>query len=733
MRKIASLCTVLMLLCALAFGQQTQTVTGQVKDEKGEVIPFATVTETGTKNATTADASGLFSIKVKPGSQLTISATGFNPVTMNPIGTALQNITLTTKEGELKEVVVTTALNVKRRPKEVGFANTTLKGEQLTVSKSTNVGQALSGKVAGLTITNTSSSVDASPRITLRGNRSILGNNQALIVLDGVPVPSNTISYLNPNDIENISILKGGQASTLFGSDGINGAVVITTKRGGGKPKITISHTTNIEEVAYLPDFQTEYGSGSGYGNSMATNYRPFENQQYGNPYDGSIRSPGRILEDGSFQEYPYSYIPNIRMKMWDKGITNQEDLSISGGDANSSFYISFQDVNTKGIVPKDEFRRDAFRFNASKTYGKFKVSFDGTYTVDRSQRTTTDFYFFALNSPSWVPMDKYKDWQNDPFANPNGYYNDYYNNPWFELDNNRNDSRNNYFNGNLNLNFKPLSWLEINYRLGTAITNSFSKSWQNRFDYTEYAKGNLAVKPVTHDPQYNDYSYVWRARNSPIVGGVADGASYGNRINSDFLVTLDKNWGEFSTKLILGNNVQDRRSKAINLGSTSVIIPDVFNVANRAGELTGGEGVTQVRKVGNFSDLTLGYKDFIFLHGVFRYDQSSVFYKNNRATELYSFPYYGADLSFVVTDALPSLKSDIISYLKIRGGWNRNGNDNLNPYFLDPTFSAVNGFPFGSMVGATVDNTFPDPTLKPEFTYTTELGFEGNFWKNRI
>src|SRR5262249_14546264 len=152
---------------------------------------------------------------------------------------------------------------------------------QLQVSKSTNVGQSLSGKVAGLTIQNTSSSVGATPRITLRGNRSLLGNNQALIVLDGVAVPSNTIAYLNPSDIESVTVLKGGQAAALYGSDGVNGALVITTKRGGGKPKVSFSHTSNVEEVAYLPEFQTEYGSGSGYGLTQQQNFRPFENQQY--------------------------------------------------------------------------------------------------------------------------------------------------------------------------------------------------------------------------------------------------------------------------------------------------------------------------------------------------------------------------------------------------------------------------------------------------------------------
>jgi TonB-linked SusC/RagA family outer membrane protein len=733
MRKIASLCTVLMLISALAFGQ-TRTVSGQVRDDKGEAVPFATIVETGQKNGTKADASGLFSIKIKDGSQLTISATGFTTVTMTP-GVGVQNITLTAKAGELSEVVVTTALGVKKRPKEIGYANTTLKGDQLQVSKSTNVGQSLSGKVAGLTITNTSSSVNASPRITLRGNRSLLGNNQALIVLDGVAVPSNTISYLNPNDIESITVLKGGQAAALYGSDGVNGALVITTKRGTGKPKVSFSHTTNIEEVAYLPEFQTEYGSGSGYGVTQQENYRPFENQQYGDPYDGSIRSIGRRLADGSALKLPYAYIPNIRMKMWDKGMTNQEDISISGGDANSSFYLSFQDVNTKGIVPKDEYRRDAFRFNSSRTYGKFKISFDATYTVDRAQRTSSDYYFFALNAPSWAPMDKLSDWKNDPFANPNGYYNDYYNNPWFELDNNRSDGRNNYFNGNLNLNFKPLKWLELNYRLGTAFTASFSKSWTNRFDYTDYAKGLLAVKPVTDDPAYNDYSYVWRARNAPIVGGVNDASSFGNRINSDFIVTLSKEFGDFSGKLLLGNNIQSRRSKSMSYSSTSVIIPDLFNVSNRAGELTGGESNTEQTKVGNFGDLTLGYKDLVFLHGVFRYDQSSVFYQDGRPSNLYSYPYYGGDISVVLTDLLPGLKANtnIVNFLKLRGGWNRNGNDNLDPYSLTPTFSTGAGFPFGTTVGVTVDNTFPAVDLQPEFVYTTELGFEGSFWKNRI
>ena len=733
MRKIVSLLTVLMLLCALAFGQ-TRTVTGQVRNDKGEVVPFATVAEAGTRNAAKADANGFFALKIKEGSSLTITAAGYDAKTVSA-GTGIVNVVLT-PNGQMTEVVVTTALGIKRRPKEVGYANTTVKNDQITVGRSPNLGQALSGQVAGLTIYNTNQAVNSTPRIVLRGNRSITGDNTALIVLDGVPVPSNTISYLNPNDIESVTVLKGGQAATLYGSDGANGVLVITTKKGNNvKPTISFTSTVNADEVAYLPKFQTEFGSGSGYGLTQQENYRPFENQQYGDAYDGSIRAAGRKSPDGKWLELPYQFIPGIRKKIWDVGVTTQNDISISGGDANSTYYLSVQDANIKGVVPKDEYRRDAFRFNASKSYGRFKAAFDATYTIDHAQRTNADFYFFALNTPGWIPLDKLKDWQTNYFANPNGYFNDYYNNPWFEMDNNRNDGRNNYFNGNLSLDFKPVSWLAFSYRVGTAVTNSSSKSRVNRFDYSEYAKGNLADKPITKDPQYNDYSYVWRAKNAPISGSVRDDMSYGMRINSDLLITLNKDWGDFSTKLILGNSLQQRTSKSMTVASTSVIIPDLFNVSNRSGELTSGSGESNTlqRKAGNFADLTVGFKDYIFVHGALRVDQSSVFYRNGRKTDLYTYPWYGGDISIILTEVLPSIKSDILNYLKLRGGWNRNGNDNLGPYSLAPTFSPGGGFPYGSLVGVTVNNDYPDPLLGPEFNYTTEAGFEAAFWKSRI
>ena len=206
---------------------------------------------------------------------------------------------------------------VSGKTKEVGFANTTIKSDLITNGASFQPGQSLSGKVAGLTIYNTNASVNAAPRVVLRGNRSITGNNTALIVLDGVPVPSNSLSYLNPNDIESVTALKGGQAATLYGSDGANGVLMITTKEVVANRKLLLPARPILKNIAYLPEFQEEYGSGSGYGNTYAENFRPFENQQYGDRYDGSLRSAGRKLQDGSFQVYPYEFVPGIRKKVW--------------------------------------------------------------------------------------------------------------------------------------------------------------------------------------------------------------------------------------------------------------------------------------------------------------------------------------------------------------------------------------------------------------------------------
>ena len=326
MRKFASLFAMLCLFGFIAYGQ-TETVTGTVRDDKGEPIAFATVLETGTKNGTKADVNGLFSIKIKPGSQLTISATGFESLTVS-VGAGAQNITLKTRAAEMQEVVVTTALGVARQAKEIGYSTAKVKGTELTQAKVVNLQNGLTGKVSGLNIQTVNNGVFADTRITLRGIRSLTGNNQPMLVLDGVPIALGYMNSINPNDVQEVNILKSAAATAVYGPDGVNGAIIINTKRGSrNRPTISVSHTVQVEEVAYMPKFQKRFGSGSSVDVNGIGVYDPIENQGYGDEFDGSIRQIGRAFDhngDGDVTDKEdtlfasYEARPDEKKKFWE-------------------------------------------------------------------------------------------------------------------------------------------------------------------------------------------------------------------------------------------------------------------------------------------------------------------------------------------------------------------------------------------------------------------------------
>ncbi|WP_315822923.1 TonB-dependent receptor domain-containing protein [Paraflavitalea speifideaquila] len=393
-----------------------------------------------------------------------------------------------------------------------------------------------------------------------------------------------------------------------------------------------------------------------------------------------------------------------------------------------SNFYLSFQDAVISGVVPGDTRRRDAFRFNSSRTIGKVKAGFQATYAQDKFDRTASDFYLNVLNAAAHVPLNDLRDWRNNKFANPNGYYNDYVNNPWFELDNQRRNGIIKNFNASFDLQYAVNNWLSATYRLGLVNSNTEEKVTTGQFIYSDYAH-NEAYVPA---PWVNSYNGIDRA-GANILGDVATRASSNNRVNSDFLLTFTRDFNNISTTLVLGNNIQQRTTNSFSVGSGALLIPEVFNISNRTGELTGDQTYTRTRKFGFYGDLTVGINDYLFLHGAARRDGTSIFYKEGRNASAYQYWYYGADLSFILTDAVPTLKSGLLDYLKIRAGYNRNANDNISPYSLDLLYSTGAGFPYGSLGAATIDNTIPSDNLKPEFVKSFEGGFELSILKNRI
>ncbi|MEP6750220.1 MAG: carboxypeptidase-like regulatory domain-containing protein, partial [Bacteroidota bacterium] len=480
MRKIALLCSALLLCGVLAIAQQ-RTVSGRITDEKGDPVPFATVQIKGTKTAIVADANGAFNINLKNSSTLVVSATGFSAKEINAEGKTV-SVQLVGASRLIEEVIVT-AGGIKTKRKEIGTANTVIKAEQLTAGKSLNVAGGLQGKVAGLQISNVGGGINPSYRLILRGQRSITGNNQALIVLNNVIVPSSVLGNLNPEDVEDVVVMNGAGAVALYGSQASNGALIVSTKKGKrGVTSVVLSNTTTVEEVAFYPKLQTRFGSGgSAYGllpNGTPT-FNYLENQSYGPAFDGVKRPLGPALEDGSQDSANYSYNPG-HLKFWKHGVNNQTNFSLTSGDDNSTFYISGQYATVTGTTPGDKYNRASLSLNGTRRIGnKITVGYNADYTQNRSDVTTQtgSMYTNMLNMPSDVDITKYKNWRTDKFANPNGYYNPWYANPYFTADNNRSIQRNDYLIANVEVKWSPINGLDFTARQGMTTRNYSQKN----------------------------------------------------------------------------------------------------------------------------------------------------------------------------------------------------------------------------------------------------------------
>jgi len=465
MRKFLSLSSVLVMCSLLAFSQ-VKPVTGKVTDAQGQPVPYPSIRIKGSKIGVSGDVDGSFSIKANSGQTLIISGTGIE-VKEVPVGTGIPLlIQVNRKESSLTEVVVT-ALGIQRQEKELGYSTQKVTAKELTVAQPISVANGLTGKVSGLEIQTVNNGVFAPTRITLRGDRSLTGNNQPLIVVDGA-IFYNDISTLNPQDIQDVTILKGSSASAVYGSDASNGVMLITTKHGTrGKPVVTFSTTQQLETVAYLPKYQEEFGSNGGeayvYDFNNLTAYIPLENQSYGPFFNGQIAPVGRILEDGDLLQVPYAAVPNQKRDFFNKGWTGQTNFSYSAGDENSRFFLSGQDIGTSGIMPYDNGKRDVLRVGGSRTYGIFSANFSLSYTYKYSNLGNTgSIYDNLMSIPAQIPITQFRNFNTNEFATPDGYFNDFFQNPYELAATQRNKTTDNNLTGNIQLNLRPAKWLNF-------------------------------------------------------------------------------------------------------------------------------------------------------------------------------------------------------------------------------------------------------------------------------
>ena len=734
---------VLMFSGILTFAQN-RVVTGTVTDDKGAPIEGASVRVKGSKTGTAADANGNFSLSVPSGATLVFSGIGISSREVSVGNQSTLNVSLVRSGTELTSVVVT-GLGIKRQARELGYSTTTVASSEINQAKPLNPVTGLTGKVSGLQIQTTDNSVNPQVRVTLRGNRSILGNNQALVVVDGNAVDNSYLARLNPNDIESFVVLKGASASAIYGSNASNGVLVVTTKKGTkGKPRINYSSTVQMETISYMPDLQTRFGSygGEGYTDLLGVHfpsdpvhvYFPYENQSYGPEFNGQLvplGGPVRIYRaDGTFFDstrmVPYSPVKNGKRDFFDKGVTTQNNLTFSTGDETSTLFMSVQHVDVHGIVPKDKSERNNFRLNGSKQYGIFKAEYNTSFALENiSQIGNTGnydkggypLYWEVLNQPQQADLTYFKDWQNNPFANTSYYYNAYYGNPYWYIDNNRFSTKNNNFVGNLKLSLKITSWLDASYDV------AYSRNDQT-FKYTR-AGATFDPYAIT-DP--------WQAgmiasQTKLLTAEVTDQQAYSRRLSGIALLSANKTFGDISTKLILGNSLSKQEGGFISDATNSLIVPGLYNINYRQGEPTVNQQYSSEGLIGAFADLTIGYKNFLFLHGSGRNDWNSKLAKANR-----SFFYPGVDASFVFSDAFPTLKNNkLLSYGKIRAAYTKVGQVSISPYSLNNLALSGAGFPYGAQAGFTISNNFANPDLKPEFTTEKEIGLELGFLQNRI
>jgi len=731
---------------------QNRTVTGTVTaKEDGLPLPGVTVKVKGTSNGTQTNGAGKFTLSAPNGATLQFSFVGYNATSIVIKG-AVVDAVLTSASAQLGEVVVTTSLGIKHPKAELGYAVAQISAKELTTTNVTNIANGLTAKVAGLAVYSLDNGVDPNISVVLRGNRSLEGNNNALIVLDGVPIPSATLNSINPNDIADVTVLKGAGAAALYGSEASNGALLITTKRGtgDGKPTITYGNSFQAEQVSFYPKLQNQFGTGAGdpgYVDPITGQYLyvPFENESYGPRFNGAIVNLGNGPLDsakGFQQTIKYAAFPTSPVhQFFVTGYTEQNDVNFSQGDSQNSIYISAQNAHRTTVVPDDKNVKNAFSVRGHKTYGIFSMDYSIGYTKTEISTYGSNYvpqfgenslYGAVLQLPANLDLSKFSN-PDGEFGNPNNYYDDYAVNPYWIIKHTRVNTDRDQVLSNINFKLDPTKWLSASYRISNNWGVAQRRGTAEEVDFTPYAisdplggtnlpslfKGTGKAPGTLYDEtQYGDGTF----NNSP-------GAGY-NRIQGDALLDFHHTFfKDFKTDLLLGNTVWQQHLKILFDGSNNLLLKDFYNINTIGGLVNAAEGEATIRQIAYYGDFNVSYKGYLTFDATLRNEHDSRLSAAER-----SFWYPSGKLSFVPTDALSFLKNNkVINFWKIYGSVSRVGEINIGPYEINNVNVLTPGFPYGSLGGLSASTTAYSPTLKPELTTEVEIGTDLGFFNDRM
>ena len=691
-----------------AVQQQSNKVTGKVSDAMEPIIG-ASVVEKGTGNGTITDVNGNFSLNVKPGAILLISYVGYKPKEVK-VGKESLNITLEEDTKMLSEVVVT-ALGIKRERKALGYSVDEVKGEALTKAKETNVINSMAGRVPGLVVSQTAGGASGSTRVILRGSTEMTGNNQPLYVIDGVPLDNTNfgsagtdggfdlgdgISSINPDDIENMSVLKGPAASALYGSRASHGVILITTKRAN-KDKISVEYNGTLTldtQLAKWNDVQQIYGMGSNgtYSYDAVSN----TNKSWGPKADGS-----NMLKYFDGVERPFLIVPDNTSNFFRTGITATNSAIIGVNNGKTGVRFTYTDMRNKDIVPKTHMSRDIFNLRVNTSMGKVDLDFSTNYTRedvknrpalgDSKSNIGKNLMTLATTyDQQWLKT--YQD-ANGDYSNWNGM--DPYNvNPYWDVYKNSNNSKKDLFR----MNGKAV-W-NINKHLKLQGTVGAELNW---FTFEDFKA------PTT--PGYE----AGRLQNS----------NFRNRMyNFEVLALYNNSWGDFDFNATLGGNVYKVNNQTTIITAQDMKIKDVVALMSfNEISVTPNSYRKQINSV--YGAVNMGWKHMLYLDATLRGDQSSTLPTGNN---VYIYPSFSG--SFVFSELLKL--GNAMPYGKLRMSWAQVGSD-TDPYQLGLVYTKSKYAYPGYTIGYIDNTTIPNKDLKPTKTNSMEFGLELKFLNNRM
>lgn len=736
------LLTSLAVVCALFAVAQERTVSGKVTStEDGSPLPGVNVLVKGTTIGTSTDADGKFLLSVPESASLIFSFIGLESKEV-PVGDrTVVDISLALDVTQLSEVVVT-ALGVERESKTLGFSVKEVSNKELTVARTTNVANALSGKVAGVRVAGSNGMVGSSSAIFIRGFTTFTGSNQPLFVVDGIPIDngggamalqtgvsnSNRGIDLNQDDIETLTVLKGPAAAVLYGSRAAGGAILITTKKGkaaaGKKTILEYTGSYSISEPNRLPDYQNEYSRGtslSAAGVPQAPVYQPNADQSNWGPriegqlvpseYSAADRALFGLPDQVELRAYP----DNVK-DMFQQGNNVQHNLSFSGATEKSNFYFSYNNLRDKGFLEGNFLERNSFRFNGSNQFtSKFNMGINFNYINSTSERSQTGNQLSNPLFRGWF-MPRDYDLKNSPYQRPDGsqvYFNTQTDHPYWTLRNNLYNDEVNRMIGNVSLGYDFTDWLSVNYRIGTdtyTLRRNTYDAIGARGQANHAVAGVGAIGERTTMNQETS-SYLTLNFKKELTSAFTVTALLGNELN----LQVGQDYG------FVGNTLNSRGFRRIT-------------DANNFVPLASSE--TRRNLVGIFADVQLSYKNFAYLGLTGRNDWSSTFKKGNN-----SYFYPSVTSSVVLTEALPSIKSNTVTFAKLKANWAKVGRE-AGLYDTDTYWFTANpsdGFgpqiiyPFLNQLGRTLGNTAGNPDLGPEVTRSYEVGLEASFFQDRF